>query len=88
MSCSPLLSSGPQSRDFNDPPKGAPFLSGRLDSACGSSIARDGEYSHKSNMMSGHPPKLLLLNIWAARPVRTKIKADHFKVRGALNKTN
>ena len=51
---------------------------------CGSSINYDGEYSPKSNMVSGYSPKLFLLHIW---PVGTKIKVDHFKVRDAVNKT-
>lgn len=60
----------------------------RLRGVCVSSIDHDGKYTHKSNMMGGYSPKSLLLNIWAARPVGTKIKVDHFKVRDALNKTN
>lgn len=46
------------------------------------------EYSPKSNMMSENSPELLLLNIWAARPVGDQDKGGHFKVRDALNKTN
>lgn len=47
-----------------------------------------GEYSPTSNIMREYSPKSVLVNIWATRPVGTKVKVNRFKVRDDLNKTS
>lgn len=93
----PPLSTGPKYGVFSDPSQSlsdwkillrdnmVPFLWDL--GLCGSSIEYD-EFLLPQIKHNECSQILLLLNIWADRSMGTKIKVNHFKFRGALNKAN